>query len=291
MRLRAALVAVVIALATMATTLATQARAGQPQAETWIVNQRTILLLGQVGLDQKQAEQLFGGKDTFLLVSQRPGGSPRPGDHVHPGGAGLGNAARTVSFTSYAALRTALTVGALPPGTRAVLYDNEHWPLTPVGEQQNPAKYEALAASLAHAHHLLFISTPAVTLTDVLAPKAANRYAAYLKLGLVTSAARYADAVDIQAQGTEANLTAYVAFVRAAVAQARAANRHVLVFAGISTNPDGQRVTSAQFTAAVDAVRRYINGFWLNIPGGGPACPSCGTPQPQIALPLLRSLL
>jgi hypothetical protein len=286
MKLRAALVAVVIAIATLATTLATQARAGQPQTEAWIVNQKTILLLGHVGLDQQQVEQLFGGKDTFLLVT------PRPGFHFHPGGgAGFGSAVRTVSFTSYAALRTALSAGALPPGTRAVLYDNEHWPLTPADEQQNPAKYEALAASLVHAHHLLFISTPAVTLTDVLAPKATNRYAAYLKLGLATSAARYADAVDIQAQGAETNLTAYVAFIRAAAAQARAANRHVLVFAGVSTNPDGQQVTSAQFAAAVDAVRRYVNGFWLNIPGGGAACPRCGAPQPQVALPLLRSLL
>jgi hypothetical protein len=63
------------------------------------------------------------------------------------------------------------------------------------------------------------------------------------------------------------------------------------VSAGISTNPSGQQVTAAQFAAVVNAVRWYVNGFWLNIPAGGAACPRCGTPQPQVALPLLLSLL
>ncbi len=267
----AALAAMVIGLAVTTA----PARAEQSRAEAWIINQKAVSLLGQAGLGQRQIEELFGTRDTFLVNAS---GS-------------LGGAIRTATFTSYATLRTALADGTLPRGTRAVLYDNEDWTLTPVNEQRNPAKYEALAAALVHAHHLLFVSTPATTLTDLLAPGVTDHYAAYLRLGLAASAARYADAIDIQAQGAEADLAKYAAFVRAAAEQARAANRHVLVFAGISTNPDGQHVTGAQFAAAVNAVRRYVSGFWLNVPAGGTACPRCGTPRPQVALPLLRSLL
>jgi hypothetical protein len=275
----AALAALVIGSAAV-TAMATPARAEQNRieqnrTEAWIINQKAVSLLGQAGLGPRQVEELFGTRGTFLINAS----------------GGLGGAIRTATFTSYATLRTALADGTLPRGTRAVLYDNEDWTLTPVNEQRNPAKYEALAAALAHAHHLLFVSTPATTLTDRLAPGATDHYAAYLRLGLAASAARYADAIDIQAQGSEADLATYAAFVRSATQQARAANRHVLVFAGISTNPDGQQVTAAQFAAAVNAVRRYVSGFWLNVPAGGTACPRCGTPRPQVALPLLRSLL
>jgi hypothetical protein len=270
-----AVAALTIASTAVTVAVAAPVRAEPLHAEGWIVNQGALSQLGKAGLGQRQIEELFGTRDTFLTGT----------------GAGAGRAIHTVTFTSYAKLSAALADGALPRGARAVLYDNEHWPLTPVAEQQNPAKYEALAAAAVHAHHLLFVSTPATTLTDVLAPGATDRYAAYLRLDLAASAARHADAIDIQAQGAEADLAKYVAFVRAAAAQARAANPRVLVFAGISTNPSGQQVTAAQFAAAVNAVRRYVNGFWLNIPAGGIACPRCGTPQPQVALPLLRSLL
>ena len=274
MAVAAALAIASAAAGTVAAT-ATPARAEPFRAEGWIVNQGALSLLGKAGLGRRQIEQLFGTRGTFVTGT----------------GTGTGNAIRTVTFTSYAKLSAAVADGTLPRGTRAVLYDNEHWPLTPVAEQQNPAKYEALAAAVVHAHHLLFVSTPATTLTEVLAPGAPDRYAAYLRLDLAAGAARHADAIDIQAQGSEADLATYVAFVRAAAAQARTANPRVLVFAGISTNPSGQQVTAAQFAAAVHAVRRYVSGFWLNIPAGGVACPRCGTPRPQVALPLLRSLL
>lgn len=244
---------------------------------TWIVNQRAVSLLRGAGLTQRQAQQLFGNRGTFLVTSA--GGS-----------SGVSGATRTATFTSYAALRATLTGKGLPPGTGAVLYDNEHWSLTPPAEQRNPAKYEALAAALVHARHLLFVSTPGTTLTDMLAPGNSDHYAAYLALGLASSAARYANVIDIQAQGSETDLARYVAFVRAAAAQAHRANPRVAVLAGISTNPSGQRVTSTQFAAAVFAVRPFVVGFWLNIPAAGTACPRCGTPQPQVAMPLLRSL-
>jgi hypothetical protein len=244
----------------------------------WIVSARSLTLLGHSGLTESQLRQLFGNQDTFLT-----GGADGP--------AAVTGAVKTATFTSYAALSSALAAGHLPAGTRAILYDDEDWPLTPVREQQDPARYEQLAADLAHAHHLLFVSTPATDLTTVLAPHAQDHYAAYLRLHIAADAARYADVVDIQAQGSEADLATFVPFVKAAAAQARQANPRVIVLAGISTNPSGQAITGAQLVAAVLAVRPFVGGFWLNIPSAGAACPRCGVAQPQVAVPVLRLLL
>ena len=264
--------------------------ASRPAAATaappdWMIAQSALTLLGQTGplgkagLTGHQLQELFGNSRTFVI---HPLKGAAPGVH----GAKL-----TVSFASYAVLKSTIDGPGLPAGTKAVIYDNEDWSLTPPNEQKNPAKYEQLAAGVVHAHHLLFISTPAVDLTKVLAPHDSDHYAAYLKLGLAASAARYADAIDIQAQGSETSLGTFTPFVKAAAAQARKANRHIELIVGLSTNPSGQKVSSKQFTKAFDAVRAYVNGYWLNIPAKGTACPNCGTPKPAVALPLLRSLL
>ena len=148
------------------------------------------------------------------------------------------------SFTGFLAIKSALKVGTLAHDAEGIIYDNENWQFTPVEEQQNPAHYEKLAADLVRAHGLLFLTAPGVDLVTVLAPE--NRttpYDAYLRLGIAADAARYADIVDIQAQGSERDTTFYANFVVQAAAQARQANPNVLVLAGISTNPSGQQVT------------------------------------------------
>ena len=248
----------------------------RPAPPRWIVSQTAVSLLGQAGLAKAQSQTLFGSGRAYLT-----GATTAPP---------VRGALRTATFTSYQAMEKQLAGPGLPGGTAAVLYDNEDWSLTPAPEQRDPAKYEELAAKLAHAHHLLFISTPATDLTDVLAPAESDHFAAYLRLGLAASAARYADVIDIQAQGSETSLSRFTAFVKAAAAQARHANPHVIVLAGLSTNPSGQHVTSAQFTSAYLAVRPDVNGYWLNIPAQGTACPRCGTPQPKVAVALLGTL-
>jgi hypothetical protein len=247
-----------------------------PAPPRWIISQTAVGLLGQAGLTKPLLRTLFGSNRAYLT-----------GTTTAPPVSG---ALRTVTFTSYQTMEKQLAGPGLPAGTTAVLYDNEAWSLTPAAEQHDPAKYEELAAKLAHAHHLLLISTPATDLTDVLAPTQSDHFAAYLRLGLAASAAKYADVIDIQAQGSEANLSRFTSFVKGAAAQARGANPHVIVLAGISTNPSGQHVSSAQFTGTYNAVRSYVNGYWLNIPAQGTACPKCGTPQPKVAVPLLQML-
>jgi hypothetical protein len=266
-----------IALAFALSPASAQPAAVAPKPD-WIINQSAVTLLAGAGLTHHQLQVLFGNERTFLV---------RPATGTAP----VSGALRTTSFTDYNALAKAIATRSLPAGTKAVLYDDEHWSFTPAAQQRQPAKYEELGAKLAHAHHLLFIAAPAVDLVNVLDPTVkSDFYAAYLRLGLASGAARYSDAIDIQAQGSINDLAKYKQFVQSAAAQARKANRHVLVIAGLSTNPSGAHVTSAEFSDAFYAVRPYVDGYWLNIPSGGSYCPKCGTPRPTVALPLLRGL-
>jgi hypothetical protein len=199
----------------------------------------------------------------------------------------------TASFTSYTKLRTALNRGTLDPRIKAVLYDDEQWSLTPRVEQNDPAHYYQLAAALVHQHHLLFIAAPATNLVNVLNPSTAagqGHYQAFLNLNLASDVARDADVVDIQAQGSEMSVGTFGSFVDAAAAQARAANPSAKVLAGISTNPSGTAVTAAAIDRAIGAVRANVDGFWLNDPAAGTACPRCAGPFPEVALTAVRGL-
>jgi hypothetical protein len=60
------------------------------------------------------------------------------------------------------------------------------------------------------------------------------------------------------------------------------------VLAGLSTNPPGAAVDSQQLTAAIRATSRVVNGYWLNVPGRGPLCPTCNAPRPDIGSQVLR---
>jgi hypothetical protein len=64
----------------------------------------------------------------------------------------------------------------------------------------------------------------------------------------------------------------------------------VTVLAGLSTNPPGAAVTSQQLTAAIRATSGVVSGYWLNIPGRGPRCPTCNTPRPDLARQILGAL-
>jgi hypothetical protein len=196
-----------------------------------------------------------------------------------------------VSFKSVAAIEEALAGGGFAPPVRGIMYDNESWPFTPAQEQRNPALYEKLAADLAHRRGLLFLAAPAVDLVSVLAPsRRADRWDAYLGLGIAADAARHADIFDIQAQGAEHDTRLYADFVRAAAAQARQANPRVMILAGVSTNPNGRRVDAEDILRAIAATREIVDGYWLNIPRPGVHCPRCNDYRPDIAIEVLHRL-
>jgi hypothetical protein len=109
-------------------------------------------------------------------------------------------------------------------------------------------------------------------------------------LGIATTAARDADVFVIQAQGSERNIPHYAGFVGQAAAQTRTANPKVIVLAGISTNPSGQRVTAAQILGAIAATRNSVDGYWFNIPQPPEYCPRCNEFRPDTVLEVLRRL-
>jgi hypothetical protein len=143
------------------------------------------------------ASRLLDNSVPFVMLGRNVGAIP-PAWNAFP----------FASFTSFLAIKSALKVGTLAHDAEGIIYDNENWQFTPVEEQQNPARYEKLAADLAHAHGLLFLTAPGVDLVTVLAPETRTTpYDAYLRLGIAADAARYADIVDIQAQGSERDTT------------------------------------------------------------------------------------
>jgi hypothetical protein len=198
----------------------------------------------------------------------------------------------TVTFPSLIALSDAVAAGRLPAATRAVLYDPEAWSFTPAAEQRDPVQAATRAAALARAHGLRLIVAPALNLTTVLAlGSTAPRWQQFLDLHLAAKMAKVADIIELQAQSLERDSATYATFVREAAAQAHAANPGVTVLAGLSTNPPGALVASGQLVAAIDASRASADGYWLNIPGRGPRCPTCNQERPDVGIEALRAVL
>ena len=162
----------------------------------------------------------------------------------------VGRGQHVQSFSSVDHIRSALASNALSPGAKGVMYDYEKWRFTPENEQRNPAGIRVKeAADLVHARGLLFLAAPAVDLVPVLAPEsdqnATGRHLFEPRSWCTEPAARYADVVDIQAQRFQDDPQRYGSFVRAAAAQARAANpERSSLLAGVSAQPGG-RDTSA----------------------------------------------
>lgn len=202
------------------------------------------------------------------------------------------NATPVVTFASVAELRGALADNALPAGTRAVLYDPEVWAFTPAAEQRDPVLAATQAAELARSHGLKIIVSPAMDLTTVLDPGSSGpRWRTFLNLRIIGPMARVAGTMELQAQSLERDPAAYAAFVRDAAEQARSANPDVTLLAGLSTNPPGAAVDSEQLTAAIQASRADVDGYWLNIPGSGSRCPTCNAPQPGLGAAVLSKTL
>lgn len=176
---------------------------------------------------------------------------------------------------------------------QALLYDPEVWPMTPENEQSNPVEATCEAATIAHAHGKWLMVTPAINLVRFASQdfeKGEGRFELFEKTRLAEDMAKCADIYEIQAQGAEMDTEKFRNFVSAIATQVRGANPHILVMAGISTNPMGQQVSGDQLFEAVQSVRNIVDGFWLNIPAGGEYCPRCGTPKPKVAVRLLELL-
>ena len=46
-----------------------------------------------------------------------------------------------------------------------------------------------------------------------------------------------------------------------------------------------------ELTAAIQATKSLVDGYWLNIPGQGPRCPTCNPPRPDVGIAAMRAVL
>lgn len=180
----------------------------------------------------------------------------------------------TETFTSEASLVSAISEHKIKTDTKALLYDNEPWSLTPEDEQANPLAYYQKASSIAHSAGYIFIATP-VSKVDT---------------KVDTRVAPYADILDIQSQYDQPIAEVYANHVLPIAKATRIANKKLIVLAGLSTNPSAGIPTTQQLTDDARAVSSDVQGYWLNIPSPGSACPKCNLPQPQIGIQLLSNL-
>lgn len=205
---------------------------------------------------------------------------------------GLSAAVPTATFDDEAALSKAVSRHQLRSGTEAVLYDDEHWQLTPRDQQLHPAQYYNRAAQVAHTHGLLLIAAPAPDLATAIAPKTrkSRTFAEFLRLRIPSTVARNVDVYDVQAQSDESSTYSYATFVGAAEAQAEAAHPGVAVLGGLSTNPQGPRQRDNVLLKAVQSTQSFLAGYWLNDPSRSSVCPTCTGPYPTVLTGLLRVL-
>jgi hypothetical protein len=252
--------------------------AGAAPVPQWIITTGSVPRLEAAGLPGAVLDADFGNPDTLLLGQGRVDGL-------------LPRASPAMVFTSEASLAGALDAGQVPAAVTWVLLDLEHWPLTPPGEQADPLAALRAAVAVAHAHGKKVLFTPAVDLLSVVAPgtSAGARFTTFDRL-VAGPGAAIADGFEVQSQQTEATPSA-ATFVAEAVAAARAAHPGAPVLAGLSTNPDGRRVTAGDLLTVYQAGRSAgATGFWLNIPEASAECPQCGTPQTAVAVAFLLAL-
>lgn len=172
-----------------------------------------------------------------------------------------------------------------------VALDVERWPLTPIDEQRHPVRTYRLASELAARQGKCLIATPAFDLVKAVAPHYRGRiYPEFIRLNLAGRIAAYAQVYEIQAQGIEQNPVQYRSLVSEIAHQVRAANPGAIILAGLSTNPSGKIVHVASLVQDVRDTQGIVQGYWLNIPQAGLACPACGTAKPTVAVRLLQEI-
>jgi hypothetical protein len=193
----------------------------------------------------------------------------------------------TLVYRSYTNLVDDIAHDSIAPAITTLLYDPEHWPDTPLREQQHPLVYMKRFAQLAHARGYGVILAPGRDLMGVRgsACGASNGETydhAYIRCDL-PSAAKEANLYVVQAQADERDSAAYVSFVRRAAYEARAANPGVRLVAGLSTATADWTASLSDLRAAATAIEPVVAGYDFTIH-------SRNERELQTAVQLLRSL-
>jgi hypothetical protein len=198
----------------------------------WIITTGSLPRLEAAGLPVPVLDGFFDHPGTLLLGLGHV-------DELLP------HASPAMVFTSEVSLAHALGAGQVPPAVIWILLDLERWPLTPADEQADPIGALRTAVALAHSYGKKVLFTPAVDLLGAMAPStpSAARFTAFDRL-IAGPGAAVADGFEVQSQQTEATRNA-AAFVSQVIVTARGAHPGAPVLAGLSTSPDGRRVTAA----------------------------------------------
>jgi endoglucanase len=206
---------------------------------------------------------------------------------------GLPAAIPTASFASESALARAINQRTLPFGTRAVIFDDEHWPQTPRAQQLHPAPYYQRAAQVAHRHALMLVAAPAPNVVLARNPKRSPSaiYANFLNRRIAAAAARYADVYLVQAQALESRRSPYAAVVQAMASQAAGAHPDVELLAAISSAPAGpSRRAPGLLLRAASSTASAVSGYSLGDPPSSGSCPRCVGQYDRTAVAFLRDL-
>jgi hypothetical protein len=245
----------------------------------WIITAGALPRLLDAGLPVPMLRAEFDRPNTLLLVSHGTTDSLVP------------NATLAFYFTSAQAAEQAVLKNQVPAGVRYLLVDLERWSLTPPGEQSDPIGAVRSVTTVAHEHGKCVIFAPAVDLVGVTHPGLGGT-ALYTEFDqtMVGPGAGQADVFAVQAQHTEG--TRYASsFAPKAIQTAKAARHAEPVLVGLSTNPNGRRVSLADMLAVYRAsAAAGTAGYWLNIPESNAECPRCGYPQTSLAVAFLKAL-
>jgi hypothetical protein len=174
-----------------------------------------------------------------------------------------------LSYTSYAQFKSDISSAAITYPYKWVMYDPEDWTATPVGEQQDPAKYMTLFGQLAHANGLKVIQAPALDLASVtgsVLPRQPGESADqwFVRVNIAGKAAAAGDIFQLQ---DESNTTAggqYSYMFNTTESQAQAANASARVFSEVST----VNGTAAQMASAAQSISP--DGFYVAAAGNIP---------------------
>jgi hypothetical protein len=213
----------------------------------------------------------------------------------------------TLTFTAFgpagvrSSLEYAIDNHVIPADVTYLVYDDEDWPLTPVDEREDPARYMADFVTLAHAHGYKAVLAPAVDLARAMGcyDPSAEPWVDYVTdcdlPGLAGAA--HPDAYEIQAQLYESGTPlgvgcgCYSWLVTESALEARQRTPLLEVLAGLTTNQSGAVSTAQDLYDDTVDTQASTNGYWLNVPQRGPACPSCTKGgAPQIAVGYLEML-
>jgi hypothetical protein len=222
----------------------------------WVLSQRDLAFIQTA--DPKIAVRMLDGPSTFVLMQPAAG----------PGRALPQHAVPTMLFASYSAFRSYLRDQTIHAQVRAVAYDPEFWPATPLEEQQDPLRYMGLFAREAQRYGYQPILVPGRDLALTPGSQCGKRQrevlnAAYLRCG-IARAARFVQIFEVQAAPMELDIPELRSFVAASAREARAANPSAVIMSTLSTTPGGVPANSADLVRAANAILPFVQGFHLN---------------------------